>query len=144
MIAWEEFTWKYSWCLYCRMLQAKQLSLHCHMGSYGSECMVILRGCYGVCTGVWVQCQSGGVYSCQINAPSFFLFLLLSLLLRFLVTLFSNLLIEPSSLAWTLGSWVRIPLKAWIFVRVYSVFMLSCVGRGLATGWSLVQALPTV
>jgi hypothetical protein len=30
-------------------------------------------------------------------------------------------------------------------VCVYSVFVLSCVSRGLATGWSLVQAvLPTV
>jgi hypothetical protein len=26
-----------------------------------------------------------------------------------------------------------------VFVRVYSVFVLSCVGSGLATGWSLVQ-----
>jgi hypothetical protein len=45
----------------------------------------------------------------------------------------------------TLGSWVRIPLEAWMFVWVYSVFVLSCVGSGLATGWSLVQGvLPTV
>jgi hypothetical protein len=30
-------------------------------------------------------------------------------------------------------------------VRVYSVFVLTCVGSGLATGWSLVQGvLPTV
>jgi hypothetical protein len=27
----------------------------------------------------------------------------------------------------TLGSWVRIPLEAWISVCVYSVFVLSCV-----------------
>jgi hypothetical protein len=32
-----------------------------------------------------------------------------------------------SSLARTLGSWVRIPLKAWMSVSVYSVFLLSCV-----------------
>jgi hypothetical protein len=32
-----------------------------------------------------------------------------------------------SSLARTLRSWVRIPLKAWMFVCVYSAFMLSCV-----------------
>jgi hypothetical protein len=50
-----------------------------------------------------------------------------------------------SSPAWTLGSWVRIPLEAWMFVCVYSVFVLSCVGSGLAMGWSLVQGvLPTV
>jgi hypothetical protein len=49
---------------------------------------------------------------------------------------------ELSSPARTLGSWVRIPLKAWLFVCVYSVFYIS---RGLATGWSLFQgALPTV
>jgi hypothetical protein len=27
----------------------------------------------------------------------------------------------------TLGSWVRIPLKAWMSVYVYFVFVLSCV-----------------
>jgi hypothetical protein len=36
---------------------------------------------------------------------------------------------------WLLGSWVRIPLKASFCV------VLSCVGRGLATGWSLVQGV---
>jgi hypothetical protein len=34
-----------------------------------------------------------------------------------------DLRLELSSLAWTLGSWVRIPLKAWMFVCVYSVFV---------------------
>jgi hypothetical protein len=34
---------------------------------------------------------------------------------------------EPPSPAQTLGSWVRIPLKAWMSVCAYSVFMLSCV-----------------
>jgi hypothetical protein len=34
---------------------------------------------------------------------------------------------EMSSLVRTLGSWVRIPLKGWMSVCVYSVFMLSCV-----------------
>jgi hypothetical protein len=34
---------------------------------------------------------------------------------------------ELSSLARMLGSWVRIPLKAWMSVCVYSVFVLSCV-----------------
>jgi hypothetical protein len=33
---------------------------------------------------------------------------------------------------WTLESWVRIPLKTWMFVRVCVV--LSCVDRGFATG----------
>jgi hypothetical protein len=52
---------------------------------------------------------------------------------------------EMSSSAWTLGSWVRIPLEAWMFACVYSVSVLSRVGRGLATGWSPVQGvLPTV
>jgi hypothetical protein len=52
---------------------------------------------------------------------------------------------EMSSPAWTLGSFVRIPLEAWMFVCVYSVFVLFCVGSGLATGWSLVQGvLPIV
>jgi hypothetical protein len=45
---------------------------------------------------------------------------------------------ELSSLARMLGSWVRIPLKAWMFVCV-------CIGSGLATGWSPIQGvLPTV
>jgi hypothetical protein len=43
---------------------------------------------------------------------------------------------ELSSRVQTLGSWVRIPLKAWMSVCVYSVFVL---GSGLATGWSFVQ-----
>jgi hypothetical protein len=34
---------------------------------------------------------------------------------------------ELSSLVRTLGSWVGIPLKAGMFVCVYSVFLLSCV-----------------
>jgi hypothetical protein len=33
-------------------------------------------------------------------------------------------LFSPSQ---TLGSWVRIPLEAWIFACVYSLFVLSCV-----------------
>jgi hypothetical protein len=38
-----------------------------------------------------------------------------------------GLLHEPSWLALTLGSWVRIPFEAWMFVCVYCVFVLSCV-----------------
>jgi hypothetical protein len=45
---------------------------------------------------------------------------------------------EMSSPARTLGSWVQIPLKAWMFICVCSVFVMSCVGSGLATGWSPV------
>jgi hypothetical protein len=52
---------------------------------------------------------------------------------------------EKSSLARTLGSWVQTPHKAWMFVCVYSMFVLSCVGSGLTMGWSPVQGvLPTV
>jgi hypothetical protein len=47
---------------------------------------------------------------------------------------------ELSSLPWTLGSWVRIPLEAWMSGCVYSVDVLS---SGIATGWSLVQRSPT-
>jgi hypothetical protein len=47
-----------------------------------------------------------------------------------------------SSPARRLGSWVRIPLKAWMSVCVYSVFVL---GSGLATGLFPTQGvLPTV
>jgi hypothetical protein len=57
----------------------------------------------------------------------------------------SGLRHEISSPAQTLGSWVWIPLEGWMFVYVYSVFMLFCVGSGLATGWSPVQGIvPTV
>jgi hypothetical protein len=45
-----------------------------------------------------------------------------------------GLRLELSSSARTLWSWVRIPLKAWISVCVYSVFVLPC-----ATDWSPVQ-----
>jgi hypothetical protein len=55
---------------------------------------------------------------------------------------------ELPSLALTLGSWVRIPLKAWMFcvcMCSFCVCVILCLGRSLATGWSLVQgALPSV
>jgi hypothetical protein len=38
---------------------------------------------------------------------------------------------ELSSLARTLGSWVRISLEAWISVCIYSVCVVLCVGSGL-------------
>jgi hypothetical protein len=41
---------------------------------------------------------------------------------------------EMSSRAQILGLWTRIPLEAWMFVCVYSVSVLSCVGSGFATG----------
>jgi hypothetical protein len=41
---------------------------------------------------------------------------------------------ELSSLARTLGSWVRISLKAWMSVCVYSVYVVLCAGSGLAMG----------
>jgi hypothetical protein len=34
---------------------------------------------------------------------------------------------ELSSAARTLGSWVRIPLEAWMSVCIYSVFVLFCM-----------------
>jgi hypothetical protein len=37
---------------------------------------------------------------------------------------------ELSSLAGTLGSWVRIPLKAWMFAYAF----ILCAGSGLSTG----------
>jgi hypothetical protein len=55
---------------------------------------------------------------------------------------------ELCSLARTLGSWVRIPLRAWMFgvcMRLFYVCVILCLGRGLATGWLLVQVvLPSV
>jgi hypothetical protein len=49
---------------------------------------------------------------------------------------------ELSSLARSLGSWVRIPLEAGMSVCIYSVFVL---GSGLANGLSLIQGvLPNV
>jgi hypothetical protein len=45
----------------------------------------------------------------------------------------------------TLGSCVRIPLKAWMSIYFYSMIMLSSVGSGLPTGWSFEQgAVPIV
>jgi hypothetical protein len=55
---------------------------------------------------------------------------------------------ELSSLAPTLGSWVRNPLRAWMFdvlMRLFCVCVFLCLGRGPAKGWSLVQGvLPSV
>jgi hypothetical protein len=39
----------------------------------------------------------------------------------------------------TLKSWVRISLGAWLHICASHAFMLSCIGRGLATGWSPVR-----
>jgi hypothetical protein len=41
---------------------------------------------------------------------------------------------ELFSPARTLGTWVRILFEALMFVYIYSVFVLSCVGSGLAMG----------
>jgi hypothetical protein len=41
---------------------------------------------------------------------------------------------ELSSLAQTLGSLVRIPLKACVSVCLYSICVVLCVGSGLETG----------
>jgi hypothetical protein len=43
---------------------------------------------------------------------------------------------ELSSPAQTLGSWVRIPLEAWMCMRLFYLSVVLCVGSGLATGWS--------
>jgi hypothetical protein len=53
---------------------------------------------------------------------------------------------ELSSHAWTLGSWARIPLNAWMSVLLlFCICVVLCAGRGLATGWSPVQGfLPAV
>jgi hypothetical protein len=52
---------------------------------------------------------------------------------------------ELSSPARTLGSWVRIPLEAWMSVCIYSVFVFCYVCSGLKTGWSHVRrAIRTV
>jgi hypothetical protein len=53
-----------------------------------------------------------------------------------------------SSLARKPGSWVRIPRKAWMFgmcMCLFCVWVVLCLGSGLATSWSLVQGvLPSV
>jgi uncharacterized membrane protein YjgN (DUF898 family) len=55
---------------------------------------------------------------------------------------------ELFSLALTLGSWVRFPLRKWMFgvcMRLFCVCVVLYVGSGLATGWSLVHGvLPSV
>jgi hypothetical protein len=53
-----------------------------------------------------------------------------------------------SSLARKPGLWVRIPQNAWMFgicMCLFCVCVALCLGRELATGWSLVQGvLPSV
>jgi hypothetical protein len=49
---------------------------------------------------------------------------------------------EMSSPAQTLGSRVRIPLE--VCMSAFILFVLSCVGRCLATGWSLVQGVLSI
>jgi hypothetical protein len=45
----------------------------------------------------------------------------------------SGLRHELSLFVRTLGTWVQIPLKAWISVLVYSVCIVLCKSSGLAT-----------
>jgi hypothetical protein len=52
--------------------------------------------------------------------------------------MFFEFRVTARSKAWTLGSWFRIPLKAWM--SVCCSFVL-CPGSGLVTGWSLVQGV---
>jgi hypothetical protein len=63
------------------------------------------------------------------------LFLILRFLVYLIYLLISGLFYDAhsrsaSSLAQALGSWVRIPLKVWMFVCVYSVCMCVCGGVG--------------
>jgi hypothetical protein len=51
---------------------------------------------------------------------------------------------ELSSPGRTQGSRFRTPLNVWILVYVYSVFVLSCVGSGLATTDHVQEVLPPV
>jgi hypothetical protein len=63
--------------------------------------------------------RGGGVVSCRSQWPR-------------------GLKHELSSLARTLGSWVRIPLRAWMFgvcMRLFCVCVALCVGSGLATAY---------
>jgi hypothetical protein len=48
---------------------------------------------------------------------------------------------EPFLSTWSLGSWVRIPLKSGMSVCIYSVCVVMCVGSGLEKGWSTVQGV---
>jgi hypothetical protein len=55
--------------------------------------------------------------------------------------------VDALSKAWTVfalsntGSWVRIPLEAWMSLGVFCVYVVLCIGRSLATGWSPVQGI---
>jgi hypothetical protein len=51
---------------------------------------------------------------------------------------------ELSSLSRTLGSWVRISVMAWMFgvcIGLFCVRVVLCLGRGFATGCTLVQGV---
>jgi hypothetical protein len=103
----------------------------------------------------------GGGYTYTLIHPDskvitwayFYLHIFVSIVLRWALAAFSfswsfyspsqwphGLRHEISSPTRTLESWFRIPLKAWMSVCVYSVFLL---GSGLATGWSSAQGVLT-
>jgi hypothetical protein len=48
---------------------------------------------------------------------------------------------EMSFPAPTLGSWIRTSFETSMYVYAFSVFVLSCVGSGLGTGWPSVQGV---
>jgi hypothetical protein len=43
--------------------------------------------------------------------------------------------------AWTLGSCIRNPIEAWMYVCIYSVFVSSCVGSCVETGLIPIQGV---
>jgi hypothetical protein len=52
--------------------------------------------------------------------------------------------LPTSAAAWLLGSRVRIPLRAWMFVSCVSMLCCPVQVEVSETGWSLVQRSPTV
>jgi hypothetical protein len=68
--------------------------------------------------------------------------------LKLPVTVDERSKVWTSSIAWRTWQWVWIPLRAWTFFVYMCLFCLCavlCLGRGLSTSWSLVQGvLPIV
>jgi hypothetical protein len=112
---------EFSWGL-CRKLHYKQASFCVIMWTYVLICKL---GTANIC-----EFQRLLIAACSVNETDQ-----------------SGLVVEDTKnlRPLKLGSWVWIPLEAWMSVCFYSVLVLSCVGSGLVTGWSPVQGvLPIV
>jgi hypothetical protein len=141
MIAWEQCMWIYFWCLHRRMLQVKQPHGVLRVWMYDKLAVAVVQYVsapgYSARAVVYIHARSTNHHSSySYYCPFFFFSFSCSSLLQLLIwTVFARS--NDGIVGWN-------PTQGMDFCLRLFCFLLSCVGSGLATGWSLVQVvLPT-